>query len=419
MDTAALERDDLSDLRAMLAAGGDVEDVDSKGMTRLHLATMWASLSVVRLLIDLGANVHARDNKGRQPLHIVAFCRSSSSARSEVMRLLLDAGAALDAKDSGGDTPLSLANHFGLSSSVKFLLAAGADSSCHGNVGCRTPQFVVDFLSNPDEADAVAALLRLEGGARDNDGHTLLDRAAWLGSPAAVKALLDAGANPNLAGRHKCTPLHFAATLMDHPDGEEAVCALCDAGANVDAVDSVGRTPLHYAAERPSASAVQLLLRRGASPLKGSHDGFSPLHYAFLLMGHPNGSGAVASLLDAGADANAANSGGLTPLHYAAGHHVSSAVSLLLKAGANPRACDNNGDQSLSFAVAQPTITALLEAGSDLNDSRPLGNALYHGSITAVKLLMKAGATLPASISLGQNFKAMMYCLQEHFSCMK
>ena len=52
------------------------------------------------------------------------------------------------------------------------------------------------------------------------------------------------------------------------------------------------------------------------------HDGFSPLHYAFLLMGHPNGSGAVASLLDAGADANAANSGGLTPLHYAAGHHA-------------------------------------------------------------------------------------------------
>ncbi|KDQ16789.1 hypothetical protein BOTBODRAFT_621429, partial [Botryobasidium botryosum FD-172 SS1] len=239
--------------------------------TRLHCAAVQADLPMVRLLIDLGASVHARDRDGRQPLHLAAYHQmastidNSSLARSELMRLLLDTGAELDAKDSLGDTPLSLASHEGLSSSFKVLLGAGANPSWHEEHQCCTFQFVLAFLSNSDEAGAVTALLR-EGSddvnARDKDGHTLLDRAARLGFPAAVKALLDAGADPNISGRS--TPLHFAAVLMEHPDDEEAVLALCNAGADVDAVDVKGYTPLHYAAWRGSPSAVQLLLGRGA-----------------------------------------------------------------------------------------------------------------------------------------------------------
>ncbi|KDQ10187.1 hypothetical protein BOTBODRAFT_164122 [Botryobasidium botryosum FD-172 SS1] len=293
MNTPAFKHDDLSDLKAMLAAGGDVEDVDSAGKTRLHYAAGWASLPMVRLLIELKANVHARDNDGRQPLHLAALRQTFSSGRSEVMRLLLDAGAELDATDSRGDTPLSLA---------------------------------------------------------------------------------------------------------------KAVHALCDAGADVDAADAHGDAPLHYATEGGSASAVQLLLGKGASPLERARDGTSPLHNALVLMRHPDGSRAVASLLGASVDVNTANNNGSTPLHCAASLGASSAVLLLLKVGANPRALDAQGAQPLHHVAGcglygsgneiQPIITALLVAGRGLDNPKPLKYALSCGNITAVKLLMNAGATV-------------------------
>ncbi|KDQ16805.1 hypothetical protein BOTBODRAFT_156770 [Botryobasidium botryosum FD-172 SS1] len=196
---------------------------------------------------------------------------------------------------------------------------------------------------------------------------------------------------------------------MDHPDGEEAVLALCDAGANVDAADVHGHTPLHYAVWRGSASAVQLLLSRGASSLKRAEsDICSPLHYASLLMSHPNGSEAVNSLLDAGWDVNTAGSNGWTPLHWAAQFHVPSAVLLLLKAGADPRACDNRGCQPLHHAAnvvsssgnrIQLIIMALLQAGADsdalsIEGCTPLEHAFLQGNISAAKVLIKAGATV-------------------------
>lgn len=59
----------------------------------------------------------------------------------------------------------------------------------------------------------------------------------------AVEKLLDAGADPNLAGRNRLPPLHLAAML----GSLELVERLIVAGASIQASDFVNFTALHCA----------------------------------------------------------------------------------------------------------------------------------------------------------------------------
>jgi ankyrin repeat protein len=68
--------------------------------------------------------------------------------------------------------------------------------------------------------------------------------AASAGDDAALKELIDGGADINASDGEGRTPLHFACGYG------EMTCAemLCDNKADVNAVDKNKNTPLHYAA---------------------------------------------------------------------------------------------------------------------------------------------------------------------------
>lgn len=93
------------DVEKLLHANPAVRDVRTLlGSTPLHLAALNVDSGPLKALIAAGANVNAKDKEGATPLHMAAF-----ATRTEHARLLLEAGADVNAKTDAGRDALSMA----------------------------------------------------------------------------------------------------------------------------------------------------------------------------------------------------------------------------------------------------------------------------------------------------------------------
>ena len=153
--------------------------------------------------------------------------------------------------------------------------------------------------------------------------------AAMKRDRAAVKTLLQQGADVNGAQGDGMSALHWAAQYGD----AELAGMLVAAGARVDAVTRNGNyTPLHLASRAGSAPVVKALLNAGANAkATTTSGGATPLHFA-AAVGNRD---AILALLDKGAEIDAREGAfGQTPLMWAAAYDRVSAVEALLARGA-------------------------------------------------------------------------------------
>ena len=129
-------------------------------------------------------------------------------------------------------------------------------------------------------------------------GDTALHLAAAAHRVAAVRQLLELGADVTARNRRKAQPLHYA---VDGGPGivswsarsqEATVRRLLDAGADPNAFDGNGTTPLHRAIRNRSSGAVLVLLDRGADPTLPNGKGSTPLELATWTTGK-SGSGST------------------------------------------------------------------------------------------------------------------------------
>lgn len=100
---------------ARMGSGADIEKIlkaspalrDARtglGSTPLHLAATNPDVSAVKALLAAGADVNAKDMDGNTPLHMAAYTN-----RIEAAKVLLEAGADVNAESSGGRTPIAMA----------------------------------------------------------------------------------------------------------------------------------------------------------------------------------------------------------------------------------------------------------------------------------------------------------------------
>jgi ankyrin repeat protein len=95
----------------------NVNAVEYREKTSLHIAAAHDRNDIVELLLEFGSDVNAKSDGGWQPLH-----NACEKGALEIVRILLEAGAEINAKLLNGMAPLHLAAQGGHLDVVRLLL---------------------------------------------------------------------------------------------------------------------------------------------------------------------------------------------------------------------------------------------------------------------------------------------------------
>jgi ankyrin repeat protein len=367
----AVHRDDLAQVRALVAGGARVGAANRFGVTPLAVASQNGSTALVEFLLAAGADPNQALPGGETPLMTAA-----RAGRIGPVRALLAGGAQCDARLPQGQTALMWAAAEGHLAVVQALLAAGAEFRQALDSGF-TPLL---FGARAGHTAVVEALLAAgvdinaatqpvkTGGKLPRRGTTALILALENGHFELAAMLLDRGADPN-DQRNGYTPLHVLTWVRKADRGEDEgtpeprvtgpvtsfdlVRKLVAAGARVNErlaggpsgggrIARKGATPFLLAADTADTAYLRLLIELGADPTIPNVDGATPLMAAAGLGTRSAGEEAgteeealeaVSYVLSVGADINAVTSNGDTAMHGAAFANFPQVVKLLAAKG--------------------------------------------------------------------------------------
>jgi ankyrin repeat protein len=184
------------------------------------------------------------------------------------------------------------------------------------------------------DAPAIAKLVANGAAvdARDGHGRTPLHVAAYGSRHEAMRALVQAGANPNTLERDRYDIVTIAAVADDLPTLKVALAIGCGARNVTSRYDG---TALIAAAHLGHVEVVRELIRAGAPLDHVNNLGWTALIESIVLGdGGPRHTATLKALVDAGADVNLADRSGSTPLQLARGRGYRDMVAILEKAGA-------------------------------------------------------------------------------------
>ncbi len=222
-------------------------------------------------------------------------------------------------------------------------------------------------------------------------GPRQLHAAAWRGDHARLTELLNQGALVNLpASPLGWTPLLYAAASPRA--GVELLGSLIDAGADPNlAGATLEESPLAIAAKSGHLPKVQYLIRAGADPRFRNSHGYTALISA------PPFADVVDCLLAAGTDPDAASSYGETALSTASNFGHYHIVERLLQAGADPAPLGWTPlMHAAAFGSTQDLIRHLRSPQGlrerDRWNRTPWLIGLVSGNLDRCRLLLAAGA---------------------------
>ena len=397
---------DAEAVNLLLRAGANAKVANRYGATPLSEAVVSGSAATIEALLNAGANPKTVTTQDGETVLMTAARAGNVNA----VKLLLAGGADVNTKETyKGQTALMWAAAERHPEVVKLLLAAGADWKVRS----------VDRETKPPRLSAASSISPIARG-----GFTALLFSAREGDVDSAKAMLDAGvdinygdidntgalavalmnkqftfakfaiergANLNQVDAYGRTPVYAAVDIrnedwstLPNRKGEDSLTALdilklmTDRGANLNTplvkplpgrsgMDSgdtqlnEGATPLLRAARSGDATAMRLLLAKGADAKLTTKDGTNLLLVA-AGVGHrdKNTRGtdlealeAVKVALETGMDLAAQNSKGETALHGAASRGADPIVQYLVEKGAALNAKTRQGHTPVDVAMGK------------------------------------------------------------------
>jgi ankyrin repeat protein len=186
----------------------------------------------------------------------------------EVRQLVQQDAALKEARDASGASAILVAAYNMQPDVVNALLELGAPVDI----------FEASVLGKVDRIQEILKSNPLRASEHAPDGFTPVALAAFFGQPAAVHALIAAGADVNAAARN---PLKVAALHAAVAGGKlEVVKAVLEAGADPNAQQQAGFRALHEAGTKANRALAELLLAHGADPSLPNDEGKSAIDLA-------------------------------------------------------------------------------------------------------------------------------------------
>lgn len=264
----ASESGNVELVKLLLAANAEVNPKTEYGQTALVRAYQVGRNDVVKLLIAVNADVNARttDIEASTPLFMAC-----DRGDIDVVRMLIAAGADVNARMLEGMTALWMASCRGNLELVQMLVAGKADVNARTDSGqsaldVASGKMQIEVVKLLREAGAKDAIPEVKQGLSDNDLDELLGTIVR-SQPEEMKKLLDA--KPELvnyrSSHHGHTAL-ISAAMSTGDRGAAAIRNLLDRGADPDIQANNGFTALYHAASRGNGECVRILLAAGADP---------------------------------------------------------------------------------------------------------------------------------------------------------
>jgi len=207
----AVRIQDHAAIKALVAAGVDVDESDYILGSPLHLATSVGDTRIVAALIDHGADLESGSEiNGMRALHIAA-----QSGDTPMVRLLVDRGCDIEAHDGLQRTPLIVAAIEGHMKVARQLLGRGAAVDGRDGIKDRTPLMMASYFGR---LETVKLLIEHDANvnATDSFNETSLSFAVGdasyrnAGGPSLIEYLLANGADPYIRRKDGLTPLGYA-----------------------------------------------------------------------------------------------------------------------------------------------------------------------------------------------------------------
>eukprot|EP01063_Lacrimia_lanifica_P028848 TRINITY_DN4292_c0_g1_i1.p1 TRINITY_DN4292_c0_g1~~TRINITY_DN4292_c0_g1_i1.p1 ORF type:complete len:429 (+),score=111.57 TRINITY_DN4292_c0_g1_i1:64-1350(+) len=192
-------------VQLLLDHASSLDPADGTRCTPLHWAARAGETAVVRRLVAAGADVEAMESYGLTPLHVAA-----REGHENCVRALVGCGASVEARDNNGWTPLHWAAREGQISTVRALVGAGCDMIARNDgfgpdSAGMTPLHLAVRRERPDVVDFLVGSLpagAIEKKARS--GHTALDEAVELGHNGIIKMIRNGRRTEATCGTQGC-----------------------------------------------------------------------------------------------------------------------------------------------------------------------------------------------------------------------